>query len=98
MADRLVRFNAKIMSKHSPLLLILKSSSKRVLNFLKTFKVSGNNRRSEGHGSKPVPEKQHEIHILGDNCYIFSKATKGVRLLGKAEECRARKGDSWSNF
>ena len=59
------------------------------------YKVAGDNRRSGE--SKPGSSvsgagKQHEIHILGDNCYMFSKATKGVRLLGKAEECRARKG------
>ena len=59
------------------------------------FKVAGDNRRSGE--SKPGTSvsgagKQHEIHILGDNCYMFSKATKGVRLIGKAEECRARKG------
>ena len=58
-------------------------------------KVAADNRRSGE--SKPGTSvggagKQHEIHILGDNCYMFSKATKGVRLLGKAEECRARKG------
>ena len=59
--------------------------------------MAGDNRRSGE--SKPGTSvsggtggKQHEIHILGDNCYMFSKATKGVRLLGKAEECRARKG------
>ena len=59
------------------------------------YKVAGENRRSRE--SKPGTSvsgarKQHEIHILGDNCYMFSKATKGVRLLGKAEECRARDG------
>ena len=68
------------------------------------LQVAGNNRRSgESKPGKTVngisgAGKQHEIHILGDNCYIFSKATKGVRLLGKAEECRARKGPPWSNL
>ena len=69
------------------------------------MQVAGNNRRSgqvrpgeKAVGGNSDVGKQHEIHILGDNCYIFSKATKGVRLLGKAEECRARKGPPWSNW
>ena len=69
------------------------------------YKVAADNRRSgeskPGTSVSGAGGKQHEIHILGDNCYMFSKATKGVRLLGKAEECRARKGGThghWSNY
>ncbi len=45
----------------------------------------------DGQVEKKVVDSRHEIHILGDNCYLYNKASKGVRLLGKADECREKK-------